>query len=391
MRNPPTSSTEENGRTPRKRSINEVDVSSDATDNVSIDLISNPKRAMTSDSSTSPLRCLKASHKLASREIIATNNALHSLPQCQGTEDIDAIQEVENLPGNYKWEADVKVVNTCMELLEIVDLCKSNKLSLRVKASGWSCNKFLDPSKSDNQHQNVGMQIILGEEFKTVLNVDDSSQTITAGAATQRQAIYAKLNEKECQLRCSGECFTTAESQEIGGLIANAVHDTMQESFSPETVHSLKAVVFGDNGKATVRSFSKADKDDFFAFFGGMGMTGIIVSATLKFIPKKYYQYRPYLPGKTYDDDESFKVHEVACDLKQLIKKHHIMAQGEQSPPGLLTINVPENGGMRTYKSTFANALKDLSAKHKDDKDDVVAMFFLFPTPEEEEKAQKKG
>jgi len=321
-------------------------------------------------------------------EAVVLHKPLSSVPSCSGNDHVNGTQEVDNISSNYKWDADVFVARTRDQLLEKVKWCMKHGVSLRVKASGWSCNRFLDPSKSDDNDQEIGVQIILAGEFNGVMKVDDPVGTITAGAATQREPVYSILDKSGRQLMCSGECFTATSSQAVGGLIANAVHDTMQESFSPETVHSLEALVFDEKKYPVIRSFSAADGDDYFAFFGGMGMTGIIVSATLKCIDKKYYYYRPYLPGSKYDDDNSFKVGKEARDLSQLIRRHNIKSQGEVNVPGRdLNVDVPKYGGLSTYKSSFANALKDLCGKHRCDKDDICAMFYLFPSPEEEDKA----
>jgi hypothetical protein len=327
-----------------------------------------------------------------SSSILVVQKPLHSVPSSSGNGYTNGTQQVNNISSNYKWDADVFVASTHDQLLQKVKWCMNHGVSLRVKASGWSCNRFLDPSKSaDHNDQEVGVQIILAGEFDGVMKVDDPEGTITAGAATQREPIYSILDKSGRQLMCSGECFTATESQAVGGLIANAVHDTMQESFSPETVLSLEALVFDENKDPVIRSFSSADGDDYFAFFGGMGMTGIIVSATLKCIDKKYYHYRPYLPGSKYDDDDSFEVGKEARDLSQLICRHNIKNQGEINVTGRdLDVNVPRNGGLSTYRSSFANALKDLCDKHRCDKDDICAMFYLFPLPEDEEKASRE-
>lgn len=300
------------------------------------------------------------------------------------------IQKVTNVSGNYKWRANVFVVNTRKELLDKVTWCKQNGLSLRVKASGWSCNKLLDPTttveEGKQKDDQVGVQIILAGEFDGNIKIGDQQETVTAGAATQREPIYSELDKIGRQLMCSGECFTATVSQEIGGLIANAVHDTMQESFSPETVQSLEALVFDEKGNPCIRSFSSSDGDDYFAFFGGMGMTGIIVTATLKCIPKKYYYYRPYLPGSDYDDDESFAVGTPAKSFDQLIRDYKIQSQ-EESNSLCKDLSLGNTNGLTTYNSSFRNALQDLCDKHKHDKDDVCAMFYLFPTPDEEKAA----
>lgn len=113
--------------------------------------------------------------------------------------------------------------------------------------------------------------------------------TVHAGAAAQRQAVYTVLNDVNRELLASGECFLNSESQQVGGLIANAVHDTMQRAFTGETVLKVRAVVFKDD-RAVVRDFDASDSDAFFSFFGGVGMTGIIVGAWLVTKPKSLPQ-----------------------------------------------------------------------------------------------------
>ena len=51
----------------------------------------------------------------------------------------------------------------------------------------------------------------------------------------------------------------------------------------------LEALVF-ENGRAVIKTFTAKDGDEFYGFFGGMGMTGIIVSATISTVEKTYYQ-----------------------------------------------------------------------------------------------------
>jgi hypothetical protein len=292
----------------------------------------------------------------------------------EAAEATTAPQEVKNLPENYSWKAEVFVAKTREALLKKVSQCVEKGVTLRVKASGWSCNEFIEPSQ-DGQ---VGVNVMLQGDFIGVLQLDQPEGTITAGAGTQRQGIYSKLDESRRQLVASGECFTNDSSQEVGGLIANAVHDTMQRAFSPETVHSLEALVF-ENGVPVIKKFSALDGDAYFAFFGGMGMTGIIVSATLHCCPKKYYHHRPYLPGSNYDDDESFEVGTPALGMQNLVNKYYIGKQGRAgtTPGENLTV---ENG---SYDSSLSNALEDLVLKHKCDKEDVCAMFFAFPSPDD--------
>ena len=190
------------------------------------------------------------------------------------------------------------------------------------------------------------------------------------------------LDQKRQQLEASGECYTEEASQQVGGLIANGVHDTMQRAFTPETVPSLEALVF-EHGCAVIKTFTAADGDDFYSFFGGMGMTGIIVSATLYHVPKTYYHSLCFLPGVEYMHDPSLEVHKKGMTQEELVLIHGIKAQ---CPTDMCKASEPESeylkiGGLpfKSYVSTFATALKDLVAKHQTGRKDVVAVFYTFP------------
>ena len=190
------------------------------------------------------------------------------------------------------------------------------------------------------------------------------------------------LDQKRQQLEASGECYTEEASQQVGGLIANGVHDTMQRAFTPETVPSLEALVF-EHGCAVIKTFTAADGDDFYGFFGGMGMTGIIVSATLYHVPKTYYHSLCFLPGVEYMHDPSLEVHKKGMTQEELVLIHGIKAQ---CPTDMCKASEPESeylkiGGLpfKSYVSTFATALKDLVAKHQTGRKDVAAIFYTFP------------
>jgi len=191
-------------------------------------------------------------------------------------------------------------------------------------------------------------------------------------------------------------------SQQVGGLLANGVHDTMQRAFTPETVPSLEALVF-ENGHAVIKTFTAADCDDFYSFFGGMGMTGIIVSATLWHVPKTYYHQLCYLPGvvnpnpspnpnpnpspnplpdprtpptlfpppnQAYMHDPSLQVHKKAMTQEELVLIHGIKAQGPGATDKCASeytseyLQINQLSPFKTYNSPFATALKDLVAKH---------------------------
>jgi len=298
-------------------------------------------------------------------------------------------ETITNIAENYKWEAYYHEINSRKELIDKADECRSKGVPLRVLASGWSCNRFIDPTpKATGCSKNVGVNIKLCGELAEVLVHKLTKTTVTAMAGAMRGPIYEVLNNLKPprQLDASGECYTEEASQQVGGLIANGVHDTMQRAFTPETVPELEALVF-ENGKAVIKTFTAADGDDFYAFFGGMGMTGIIVSATISTVEKTYYQSLCYLPGVKYMHDPSFEVYQKAMTQEQLVLIHDIK---EQCPPSKTYdvgnptdyLKFDNSSPFKTYVSPFATALHDLVEKHHTGCKDVIAMFYQFPDPE---------
>eukprot|EP01127_Copromyxa_protea_P003331 TRINITY_DN13163_c0_g1_i1.p1 TRINITY_DN13163_c0_g1~~TRINITY_DN13163_c0_g1_i1.p1 ORF type:complete len:477 (+),score=27.44 TRINITY_DN13163_c0_g1_i1:79-1431(+) len=151
------------------------------------------------------------------------------------------------------------------------------------------------------------------------------------------------------ELMASGECFLVSESQQLGGLIANAVHDTMQRAFTPETILHIRAAVFHQE-KAIIRDFSREDGDQFFSFFGGFGITGIIVAATVIITPKTYFHRLVYSPGTSFVDD-----YQRRCP-----------------PPALRPFSDCNNNYAIT---NFKEAMMDLVRKHKHKPDREISDF----------------
>ena len=163
----------------------------------------------------------------------------------------------------------------------------------------------------------------------------------------------------------------------------------MQRAFTPETVPSLEALVFV-NGMAKIKTFTAADGDDFYSFFGGMGMTGIIVSATLYHVPKTYYHSLCFLPGVEYMHDPSLEVYKKAMTQEQLILIHGIKAQCSNTSKESEYLKIGDDP-FKSYVSTFATALKDLVAKHQTGRKDVAAVFYTFPQKGDKAKTGPNG
>ena len=168
----------------------------------------------------------------------------------------------------------------------------------------------------------------------------------------------------------------------------------MQRAFTPETVPSLEALVFV-NGVAKIKTFTAADGDDFYSFFGGIGMTGIIVSATLYHVPKTFYHSLCFLPGVEYMHDPSLEVYKQGMTQEELVLIHGIKAQ---CPSEMCKASEPESEYLKigdlpfkSYVSTFATALKDLVAKHQTGRKDVAAMFYIFPQKGDKAKTGPNG
>lgn len=287
--------------------------------------------------------------------------------------------------GVYSWDSEVFQPTTRKQLLDKVAWCRKNGVPLRVKGSGWSFNKFLDPTSKNGE---PGVNILLKQgEFVGIHSYNESDNTVKVGAGTMRGPIYKELNRRGRQLMASGECFTLAESQTVGGLVGNAVHDTFQKAFTPETTKSLEVLVFDSSGSPVIRSFSDKDGDDYYAHFGGIGLAGIIVSATFYTEPTRFYHRLPYLPGSDYKD--SFNPGDNALGINELVDTYNIMAQDVNADGSVKLLSVanpesPRNDDSTTYTTSFANALHDLAYKFNTDGNNTLAAFF-FDMPDKAE------
>ena len=319
------------------------------------------------------------------------------------------VADVTNIAENYSWvPQELILVTTEAELLAVLERCKANRTSVRVRASGWSCNQFIDPNSypydarndytddlgsssdqklpDDSDSTGDGINIVLGGEFSEVgdFEVIGGKHTLYSGAAVMRQAVYTKLDTVGKELLASGECFLSSESQQVGGLIVNAVHDTMQRAFTPETVVKVRAAVFKD-GEAVIEEFDQSNGDFFYAFFGGVGMTGIIVGAWLVAQPKTYYHKLVYENGLEFRE----KYFPGTVDTNQ----------PTNSEPGNAVLLPSDN-----YAMSFADAMHDLVFKHCEGPDpsscsfrtqDIAACFVHFHKKKrddgsEEEKGEKR-
>ena len=296
--------------------------------------------------------------------------------------------------GNYEWEAEKFVANTKEDLLEKLDWARQNNVTTRVIGSGWSFNKFLDPAKADGT---PGLNILLRGDFDGVEEYDEEKNTIKAGGGTMRGPIYTELYSRGRQLLAAGECFSLEESQTVGGILANAVHETFQIGFTPESVESVEVAVFDpETGKAVIKSLSDADGDEFYAQFGGMGMPGIITSATFKTEPVSYWHRMPYLPGVDYID--AFNPGQREPTMDELIQTYGIPAQTSDAN-GTLEVDYVDGAPIFYpdswhYQSTYPNFLEDLVAKfNKTTNDDgttelIAACFYMWTDVDDENAGQ---
>ena len=97
--------------------------------------------------------------------------------------------ENSNIAENYTWKAQNKKIQCRADLIKIANDCKRDGVPLRVLASGWSCNRFIDPTPSKDGGKALGVNIELCGELAVVGEMTDT--TITAMAGTMRGPIYA--------------------------------------------------------------------------------------------------------------------------------------------------------------------------------------------------------
>ena len=97
--------------------------------------------------------------------------------------------EKTNIAENYTWKAHNKKIYCCAELINFVDKCKREGVPLRVLASGWSCNRFIDPTPSKDGDKALGWNIELCGELTEVHEMTETTVRVMAGS--MRGPIYA--------------------------------------------------------------------------------------------------------------------------------------------------------------------------------------------------------
>ena len=97
--------------------------------------------------------------------------------------------EKTNIAENYKWKAHNNKPKCCEELITIANDCKRDGVPLRVLASGWSCNRFIDPTPSKKDGGKAfGWNIELCGELTKVHEMTETTVRVMAGS--MRGPIY---------------------------------------------------------------------------------------------------------------------------------------------------------------------------------------------------------
>ena len=172
-------------------------------------------------------------------------------------------------------------------LLLFMNESYSHRRGIRVMGSAWSWNRVLQANADGVNVALTGLvdHVILDEQHNTAKV--PSHMTLSEF----QEFLFHRGSKLEWPPK-SG-CFSWQLSQTFGGFIANNVHNTMSPT-AYEYVEYAEVAIYW-NGTARIVTASREENSDLFeSLFGGVGWTGIIVSAGLRLETQKYYEKHTY-------------------------------------------------------------------------------------------------
>ncbi len=186
---------------------------------------------------------------------------------------------------------NILIVNTYNELIEVVNNCHLTNRTIRVVASSCSWN-------STRICKENGVCVKLGDEFKFI-NYDKNTKLVKVGSASLIYDLHTYLENIDRELIVKGGCINSYSAQEVGGILANSVHDT-QPYCCDEGVYSVDVLAYDEDIKKYIIKTYNNNTDGFRATIGANGLSGIIVSATLF-----TYELKGYISNYTYKFNDS--------------------------------------------------------------------------------------
>lgn len=183
--------------------------------------------------------------------------------------------DLENFSGGVRIVGDELVVlQNVAEVIDAVRMTDGRKIV--VLGSLWSWNR-------DRLEQNDALYVRLSGDFKRLHRVADDR--VVAGSAATVADLYELLESATHELPMVGQCYSSGDSQTIGGLIASNVHGGGGFSM----IDVVEWIEFVD-GTGVVRNAS-AGTLAHAATHGGMGRTGVIVRAQLILQPVRMFRH----------------------------------------------------------------------------------------------------
>ena len=122
--------------------------------------------------------------------------------------------------------------------------------------------------------------IVLSNNFANIINFDENKQEVEVGSGLLLSQLMQFLSDKKLSLPVvPGTKYIT-----VGGAIANDIHGKNHHNKGSFGNHVESILLLRSNGKKYLCNKIRNQKL-FFATIGGLGLTGIIISAKLKLMP----------------------------------------------------------------------------------------------------------
>lgn len=199
---------------------------------------------------------------------------------------------------------DFNCISDESALLSCMDQCYANGTGIRVIGSGWSWNTVI---QAGDNARNV---VFTGQLAKRCdLRPKELSATVSGGLQLCDFNFVVKQQKLDMEWIPCGICYLPNESQTFAGFLATNVHHSHVDT-AFKHLNSVRVAVFID-GKASIVTASQTEHTELFhSLFGGMGMTGIIVSMDLKL-----------QSAIRYDNVREVGVFSKAADWTKVIKR----------------------------------------------------------------------
>ena len=169
-------------------------------------------------------------------------------------------------------------------LLKFMQECYDEGSGIRFIGSGWSWNPVVEAAEGAHNCIFTGHRMTT----KVTFDIPNKLASVPGGMMIADFLKIVKRENVQLEWAPKGFCFLPNESQCFAGFIATNVHHHNTPT-AYEYVNSAMVAVYLDGVTSIVQASRTEHSELFESLFGGMGMSGIIVSVELRLRPPTFY------------------------------------------------------------------------------------------------------